>query len=195
MTSFSEGSIQRQRGDDSTTMSHGITVVTMMLGMLVSIVEMYSCTSESVATSPNGSPKARSEMTSSVKYCAFRAKSNGWFADTYLVSRRFSQAKMLLSIFASRLSTSLPEYCSRYPGQPWINLSSHPCTYARGHHRPQPAVYVFIALRQNVVLGRVQTHAIVPVGPRIRRPHIEHPLYEIGVACNQIVGADPGHGP
>ena len=87
-------------------------VVVMMPGICSSNVWQYLKRSESLLRNPKAFPKAMFEMTSRVKNCALRPKSNSLFSATYFSISRMSN-RTFSSMQDSRFSTSLPEYCYR----------------------------------------------------------------------------------
>lgn len=67
--------------------------------------------------------------------------------------------------------------------------------YACGHLGTQLAVQLVVSHREDVVLVRVEPHAVVPIGSLVGGPHIQHALHEVGVAGDEVFGADTGDRP
>ena len=131
----------------STQFSQGKIVTINAEEKTFSTVAMKSYMSESVLRYPKASRYAASEITSRVRYCAFRAKSIGLVSasvDRYLVRMRLMKTWMLRSIVPSRSSFSFPEYFNDH--QIFVETSVGEKPYPRGHHCSQLIMFLLISL-------------------------------------------------
>lgn len=149
--------------DCSNLLSHGITVTRIMTGTAFSVVAMYLWTSESVARSPNGFPKAMLDIVSRVKYVVVRPKSRGLnseLVERYFLPIRSTNDITFWSIDFSRFSTSFPEY---YEEPLVINHHRGRYVYSSCHLRFQDVVLHVISLRYDIITTWIKSHANIPV--------------------------------
>lgn len=160
-TSCFDGIRGLKTGSPITGIIHDMTVETIRYGKYVSKSDTMLWMSESEARSPNGSPKAKSEITSSAKYCILRAMSNGLLLAMYDSSSRI---KFLteLSIFSSRCSTSLPEYYKVLVLPNDCRRAGFAISYPASHFGANIVMYYIVSYRNDIVLSGLKLQAVVP---------------------------------
>ena len=95
-------------------------------------------------------------------------------------------ARMFLSILGSRFSTSRPPYCNRQLVREGIIWA----TYTRRHLGSQLEVFILVPPRENIIVGRVEAHSIVPRRAAVFGSNVEDVLHEVGIVGKEIVWTD-----
>lgn len=112
--SFSEGITMRpMSGIENMLANQGIVWNIIALGRTTSADSNHLSTSSSCVKQPQGRPNAISHVVSIVKKETFRAMSiglNSAGVDMYFLLIKFTNARTCVSIEASRLAISFPEY-------------------------------------------------------------------------------------
>lgn len=62
--------------------------------------------------------------------------------------------------------------------------------YPSGHLGSQLEVFILVPPRENIVVGRVEAHAIVPRRAAVFGSNVEDVLHEVGIVGEEIVGTD-----